>query len=166
MCKFNLSHRVVVPPQIRCRSYGNVLQPHAVLFYSQRATRGRLVIAEATVISDTAQGYPDTPEVWTKDKVEAWKPIVNVVHDKGAVFICQILHVGRVSNYGYLPNGQAPISCSEKQDNPQPQHDGSVSQYSTPRQLGIDEIPHIVNDFSLAARNAIEAGKLSCLFLL
>ncbi|KAK8959674.1 putative 12-oxophytodienoate reductase 5 [Platanthera guangdongensis] len=159
MGKFNLSHRVVVPPLTRCRSYGNVPQPHAVLFYSQRATRGGLVIAEATGISDTAQGYPDTPGVWTKEQVEAWKPIVNAVHDKGAVFICQIWHVGRVSNYvGYQPNGQAPISSSEKQVSPQPQHDGSVSLYSTPRQLGIDEIPHIVNDFRLAARNAIEAG--------
>ncbi|KAK8928747.1 putative 12-oxophytodienoate reductase 5 [Platanthera zijinensis] len=102
--------------------------------------------------------FDHTPGVWTKEQVEAWKPIVNAVHDKGAVFICQIWHVGRVSNYGYQPNGQAPISSSEKQVSPQPQHDGSVSLYSTPRQLGIDEIPHIVNDFRLAARNAIEAG--------
>ncbi|KAK8923955.1 12-oxophytodienoate reductase 1 [Platanthera zijinensis] len=102
--------------------------------------------------------YLDTPGVWTKEQVEAWKLIVNAVHDKGAVFICQIWHVGRVSNYGYQPNGQAPISISEKQVSPQPQHDGSFSLYSTPRQLGIEEIPHIINDFRLAARNTIEAG--------
>ncbi|KAK8918414.1 putative 12-oxophytodienoate reductase 11 [Platanthera zijinensis] len=158
MGKYNLSHRVVVPPLTRCRSYGNVLQPHAVLFYSQRATRGEIVIAEATGISDTAHGYQDTPRVWTKEQVEAWKPIVNSVHDKGVVFICQIWHVGRVSNYVDQPNGQAPISSSEKKVSPQPQHDGSVSLYSTPRQLRINEIPHIVNDFRLAARNTIRAG--------
>ncbi|XP_020572690.1 putative 12-oxophytodienoate reductase 5 [Phalaenopsis equestris] len=156
--KFRLSHRVVLPPLTRCRSYDNVPQPHAVLFYSQRATKGGLLIAEATGISDTAQGYPRTPGIWTKEQVEAWKPIVNAVHEKGGIFICQIWHVGRVSNYDYQPNGQAPISSSEKKVSPQPQHDGTVSIYSTPRRLGINEIPQIINDFRLAARNAIEAG--------
>ena len=46
--------------------------------------------------------YPDTPGIWTKEQVEAWKPIVNAVHAKGGVFFCQIWHVGRVSNSGKL----------------------------------------------------------------
>jgi 2,4-dienoyl-CoA reductase-like NADH-dependent reductase (Old Yellow Enzyme family) len=92
--------RVVLAPLTRIRSYGNVPQPHAVLYYSQRASKGGLLIAEATGVSDTAQGYPDTPGVWTKEQVEAWKPIVDAVHAKGATFFCQIWHVGRVSNSG------------------------------------------------------------------
>ncbi|KAG0502672.1 hypothetical protein HPP92_002744 [Vanilla planifolia] len=128
--KFNLSHRVVLPPLTRCRSYGNVPQPHAILYYSQRATKGALLITEATGVSDTAQGYPNTPGIWTKEQVEAWKPIVEAVHKKGGIFICQIWHVGRVSHYDYQPNGQAPISSSEKQVSPKSQHDGTVSVYS------------------------------------
>lgn len=46
--------------------------------------------------------YPETPGIWTKDQVEAWKPIVNAVHEKGGIIFCQIWHVGRVSNYGML----------------------------------------------------------------
>nr|XP_023883658.1 12-oxophytodienoate reductase 2-like [Quercus suber]POE71332.1 12-oxophytodienoate reductase 2 [Quercus suber] len=99
--KFNLSHRVVLAPLTRKRSYGNVPQPHAILYYSQRTTKGGLLIAEATGVSDTAQGYPDTPGIWTKEQVEAWKPIVDAVHAKGGVFFCQIWHVGRVSNQGF-----------------------------------------------------------------
>lgn len=49
--------RIVLPPLTRSRSYRNIPQPHAVLYYSQRATPGGLLIAEATGISDTAQGY-------------------------------------------------------------------------------------------------------------
>ncbi|CAM8995923.1 unnamed protein product [Rhodiola kirilowii] len=52
---FNLSHRVVLAPLTRQRSYGNVPQPHAVLYYSQRTTKGGLLISEATGVSDTAQ---------------------------------------------------------------------------------------------------------------
>ncbi|OMO92286.1 hypothetical protein COLO4_17700 [Corchorus olitorius] len=154
MGKFNLSHRVVMPPLTRSRSYNNVPQPHAILYYSQRATNGGLLIAEATGVSDTAQGYPSTPGIWTKEQVEAWKPIVEAVHAKGGIFFCQIWHVGRVSTYGFQPNGEAPISSTDK--GVTPGLDGG--DWSPPRRLRTDEIPQILNGFRLAARNAIEAG--------
>ncbi|KAA8538750.1 hypothetical protein F0562_028355 [Nyssa sinensis] len=141
------------------RSFNNVPQPHAILCYSQRTTKGGLLIAEATGVSDTAQGYPHTPGIWTKEQVEAWKPIVDTVHAKGGIFFCQIWHVGRVSNQGFQPNGQAPISCTAKPLTPQPRGNGiDVDEFSPPRRLSTDEIPQVVNDFRLAARNAMEAG--------
>ncbi|KAJ7949721.1 12-oxophytodienoate reductase [Quillaja saponaria] len=159
MGNFNLSHRVVLAPLTRQRSYGNVPQSHAILYYSQRTSKGGLLISEATGVSDTAQGYPDTPGIWTKEQVEAWKPIVDAVHAKGGVFLCQIWHAGRVSNTGYQPNGQAPISSTDKPLSPRISSNGiDVAQFSPPRRLRTDEIPLIVNDFRLAARNAIEAG--------
>ncbi|KAK9167768.1 hypothetical protein Scep_002959 [Stephania cephalantha] len=154
MGKFNLSHRIVLPPLTRNRSFNNIPQPHAAVYYSQRATDGGLLIAEATGVSDTAQGYPSTPGIWTKEQVEAWKPIVDAVHEKGGIFFCQIWHVGRVSTYDYQPNGQAPISCTDK--GVTPGLDGV--DWSPPRRLKTEEIPLIINDFRLAARNAIEAG--------
>ncbi|KAK2425702.1 12-oxophytodienoate reductase 1 [Trifolium repens] len=161
MGKFSLAHRVVLAPLTRQRSYGNVPQPHAILYYSQRATgsNGGLLITEATGVSDTAQGYPDTPGIWTKEQVEAWKPIVDAVHAKGATFFCQIWHVGRVSDTVYQPNGQAPISSTDKPLTPQIRSNGiDVAKFTPPRRLRTDEIPNLVNDFRLAARNAIEAG--------
>ncbi|KAF9605663.1 hypothetical protein IFM89_018006 [Coptis chinensis] len=149
MGKFYLSHRVVLAPLTRQRSFDNVPQPHAILYYSQRTTKGGLLIAEATGVSDTAQGYPHTPGIWTKEQVEAWKPIVDAVHAKGGVFFCQIWHVGRASNYDFQPNGQAPVSCTDKSHG---------AKYSPPRRLKTEEIPDIVNDFRIASRNAIEAG--------
>ncbi|VVA19673.1 PREDICTED: 12-oxophytodienoate reductase, partial [Prunus dulcis] len=98
MGKFNLSHRIVLAPLTRQRSYHNIPQPHAILYYSQRTSQGGLLIAEASGVSDTAQGYPDMPGLWTREQVEAWKPIVDAVHAKGGVFFCQIWHAGRVSN--------------------------------------------------------------------
>ncbi|CAD6344209.1 unnamed protein product [Miscanthus lutarioriparius] len=80
MGQFQLSHRGVLAPLTRCRSYGNVPQPHAAVYYSQRATKGGLLIAEATGVSATAQGYPEAPGIWTQEQVEAWKPIVDAVH--------------------------------------------------------------------------------------
>ncbi|KAI3833764.1 hypothetical protein MKW92_017155 [Papaver armeniacum] len=155
MGNYQLSHRVVLAPLTRCRSYGNVPQPHAVLYYSQRTTNGGLLITEAAGVSETSLGlYPETPGIWTKEHVEAWKPIVQAVHDKGGIFFCQIWHAGRVSTYDFQPNRKAPISCTDKGCTP-----GLAGvDWSTPHRLDIDEIPPVIDDFRHAARNAIEAG--------
>ncbi|TVU14266.1 hypothetical protein EJB05_37725, partial [Eragrostis curvula] len=159
MGRFQLSHRVVLAPLTRQRSFGCVPQPHAALYYAQRTTEGGFLIAEATGVSHAAQGYPDTPGLWTREQVEAWKPIVDAVHAKGGVFFCQIWHTGRASNYEFQPNGQAPVSSTDRPVAPKETADGlSVTTYAVPRRLRTDEIPAIVEDFRIAARNAIEAG--------
>ncbi|KAM0012330.1 putative 12-oxophytodienoate reductase [Helianthus debilis subsp. tardiflorus] len=91
MGNFELSHRVVLAPLTRQRSFGNVPQPHATLYYAQRSTKGGLLIAEATGVSDTAQGYPETPGIWTKQQVEAWKPIALL--EKGTICYRNFLHI-------------------------------------------------------------------------
>ncbi|KAF6152382.1 hypothetical protein GIB67_028424 [Kingdonia uniflora] len=150
---------VVLAPLTRQRSYNNVPQPHAIIYYSQRTTQGGFLITEATGVSDTAQGYPDTPGIWTKEQVEAWKPIVDAVHAKGGIFFCQIWHVGRVSNSGFQPNGQVPVSSTDQPLTPQIHANGiDEDQFTPPRRLRTDEISEVVKDFKIAARNAIEAG--------
>eukprot|EP00253_Pinus_taeda_P032534 PITA_32534 len=157
---FSLSHRVVLAPLTRQRSYNNIPQPHAILYYSQRTSPGGLLITEATGVSDSAQGYPDTPGIWTEEQVEAWKSIVSAVHEKGGIFFCQIWHTGRASHVDYQPNGQAPFSSSDKKISGRIllPNGKDYADFSTPRTLKTEEIPHIVNDFRLAARNAIKAG--------
>ncbi|PWA57702.1 aldolase-type TIM barrel [Artemisia annua] len=98
MKNFHLSHRVVLAPLSRLRSYNFTAQPHAILYYKQRTTKGGLLISEASGISETAQGLPNTPGIWKKEHVEAWRPIVDGVHENGGIFFCQLWHSGRVSN--------------------------------------------------------------------
>jgi 12-oxophytodienoic acid reductase len=58
----------------------------------------------------------------------------------------------------FQPNGQAPISSTDK---PLTVKASDGAHFTPPRRLRIDEIPQIVNDFRIAARNAIEAGEFS-----
>ncbi|CAD6344213.1 unnamed protein product [Miscanthus lutarioriparius] len=118
------------------------------LSHRVRVTKGGLLIAEATVVSPTAQGY-------TQEHVEAWKPIVDAVHRKGGIFFSQIWHVRRVSTNEFQPDGQAPISSMDRQISPDAES-GMV--YSKPRRLRTEEIAGIVDHFRRAERNAIETG--------
>ncbi|XP_060668188.1 12-oxophytodienoate reductase 3-like [Ziziphus jujuba] len=162
MGKFDLSHRVVLAPLTRCRAVnGNPVEAHA-LYYSQRATHGGFLISEATNISETANGYPNLPGIYTEEQVVAWKKVVDAVHAKGSVFFCQLGHVGRASHQVYQPDGGLPISStskpiSEKWDILLP--DGTHDAYhSTPRALETYEISQVVEHFRQSAINAIRAG--------
>ncbi|XP_071701765.1 putative 12-oxophytodienoate reductase 11 [Rutidosis leptorrhynchoides] len=156
--QIRLSHRIVLAPLTRFRSYNSIPQSHAILYYSQRTTKGGFLIAEAACISRAAQGFKNTPGIWSKEHIDAWKPIVDAVHAKGGIFFCQLWHPGRVSDQSFEPNvGQAPVSSSDKQCSPLV--DGGVEfKFLTPRKLNSDEIRPIVDDYRMAARNAIEAG--------
>ncbi|KAA8538708.1 hypothetical protein F0562_028311 [Nyssa sinensis] len=97
------------------------------------------------------------PGIWTKEQTEAWKPIVDAVHEKGGIFFCQLWHAGRVSDY--QPNVEPPVSCTDKPIKNDFYIDGSGgANFSPPRRLTVEEIFQVVNDFRNAAKNAIEAG--------
>ncbi|GJN00330.1 hypothetical protein PR202_ga17754 [Eleusine coracana subsp. coracana] len=152
MRRFELSHRVLLAPLTLS---GTVPQPHATVYYSQRDTKGGFLISEAVWVSATAQVYLETPSIWTQEQVDAWKPIVDAVHRKGALFFCQIWHVGRISNLtdrrpgDHIEHGQAGHARQRK---------CMLLVYSNPRRLRTDEILGIIDDFRRAARNAIDAG--------
>ncbi|KAI3774170.1 hypothetical protein L1987_48714 [Smallanthus sonchifolius] len=133
--KGEFSALVVLAALTRQRSYGNVPQPHAILYYSQRTTKGGLLISEATGVLDTAQGYLETLGIWTKEQVEAWKPIVDAVHAKGGIFFCQLWHAGRVSNTDKGLRNQVRSSGID------------VAQFTPPRKLTTQEILLVVDDF-------------------
>ncbi|CAI9275492.1 unnamed protein product [Lactuca saligna] len=160
MGNFQLAHRIVLAPLTRFRSYNSIPQSYAILYYSQRTTEGGFLITEGTLISLAAQGYKNAPGIWSKEHIDAWKPIVDAVHAKGGVFFCQLWHLGRVSDQSYEANaGVPPVSSTDKQCSPVVDSNGHVLfEFPPPRRLKTKEISGIVNDYRVAARNAMEAG--------
>ena len=71
----NLQHRIVLAPLTRNRATEPNLTVHGsqVEYYSQRATRGGLLITEATSISPEGVGYLSVPGIWTEEQSDAWR---------------------------------------------------------------------------------------------
>ena len=63
----------------------------------------------------------------------------------------------------YQPNRQTPVSSSDRKisGNILRANGKDFVKFSPPRALKTEEIPQIVNDFRLAARNVIKAGDCS-----
>lgn len=151
-----LEHRVVLAPLTRFRA-----DEHAVPtdlqreYYSQRATKGGLLITEATFIAPgTAGSYPRAPGIYSKDQINAWKKVTDGVHAKGGVIFLQLWHIGRAAMAAHC-NGEQPVSSS----------DIAIEGVNLlglpqekPRALSIPEIKELTQTYRQAALNAIEAG--------
>ena len=155
-----LEHRVVMAPLTRLRSDvpGDLPGYLMLEYYTQRASRGGLIITEATTISERARGYLGAPGLYTASQASGWERIVNAVHQKGGTIVSQLWHVGRSSHSDFLdgdvpagPSAEAPYEATVYTK------DGWVP--VTPgRSLRLEEIPVIVEDYRRAASRAKDAG--------
>jgi N-ethylmaleimide reductase len=155
----NLSHRVVLAPLTRMRSDlpGNVPNDMMAKYYEQRASRGGLLISEATFVSQTGNGGYASPGIATDAQVAGWRKVVDAVHAKGAKILLQLWHVGRQSHVDLQPNGQAPVAPSAIQAEVRALLPGGPATGSMPRAIDLSEIPGLVDEFRKGAEHAKKA---------
>ena len=155
--ELKLKNRVVMAPLTRSRATADRV-PTAMMaeYYAQRASAG-LIISEATVISEEANGYEKTPGLFSDAQVEGWKLVTDAVHAKDGLIVAQLWHVGRVSHPDLL-NGETPVSASDVKQA------GYVSllrpkrEFVVPRPLEISEIQSITEQYKQSAIRAKAAG--------
>ncbi|MGM3176033.1 alkene reductase [Dickeya lacustris] len=153
-----LANRFVMAPLTRNRAgVGLVPSELAATYYAQRASAG-LIITEATQISPQAQGYQDTPGLYTQAQIDGWRKVTDAVHAKGGKIFVQLWHVGRISHVDLQPHGAAPVAPSAIRAETKVFVNNGFADVSEPRALELDEIPVIIEDFRLAAANAMKAG--------
>ena len=153
----HLKNRVVMAPLTRSRATDERV-PTAMMaeYYAQRASAG-LIISEAIVIAEEANGYLNTPGLFTDAQAEGWKPVTQAVHDQGSLIVAQLWHVGRVSHPDLL-DGATPVSASAVQQKGQVSLLRPKRDYVAPRPLEISEIHAITEQYRQAAVRAKEAG--------
>ncbi|CAK9017643.1 unnamed protein product [Durusdinium trenchii] len=168
----SLQHRVVLAPLTRLRASEVEMAPQAMCaeFYEQRASKGGLLISEATNISTESCAYHRAPGIWTDAQVLAWRQVTEKVHSKGGHIFCQLWHTGRVGHPSWqqhpllkasvgapMPSVSASaIAIRGKTWNVYPE--GRKDLNATPRALETCELERVVSDYRHAARNAMRAG--------
>ncbi|KAL4802006.1 hypothetical protein BDV18DRAFT_69137 [Aspergillus unguis] len=157
----NLQHRIIQAPCTRMRSTkesDGVWVPNDlnVEYYSQRASKGGLMLTEATPISHSAAGYPGVPGIFTPSQITGWKKVTDAVHAKGGLILCQLWHVGRATTPGFL-GGQGTVSSSDIPISGKAL-DGTEYAAAPPRAMTVDEIKDVVGEYAAASKRAVEAG--------
>jgi N-ethylmaleimide reductase len=156
----DLSHRVVLAPLTRMRSDlpGNVPNDLMTKYYEQRASKGGLMISEATFVSQTGNGGYASPGIATEAQVAGWRKVVDAVHAKDAKILLQLWHVGRQSHVDLQPNGLAPIAPSAIRAEVRALLPSGPATGSMPRAIELSEIPGLVDEFRKGAERAKKAG--------
>jgi len=157
----DLAHRVVMAPLTRNRAPGGVPTAAMAEYYRQRAnpaSGAALIVSEGTPIGPMAQGYLDTPGIYTPEQVAGWRRVTEAVHAEGGRIVAQIWHVGRISHSSLLPGGAQPVSSTARAAASKTYIAGGFADVSAPRALSVAEIAAIVAEYAHAARCAIDAG--------
>ena len=154
---WSLPNRIVFAPLTRARA-GAARIPNALMaeYYAQRAAVG-LIISEATSVTPMGVGYADTPGIWSAAQVDGWKLITGAVHQAGGRIVLQLWHVGRISDPQFL-NGALPVAPSAIAAAGHVSLVRPLKPFVTPRALGLEEIPGIIEAYRTGAENARLAG--------
>jgi 2,4-dienoyl-CoA reductase-like NADH-dependent reductase (Old Yellow Enzyme family) len=152
-----LPNRVLMAPLTRLRgTVDHVPTPIMAEYYAQRASAG-LIISEGTPVDPLGVGYEQVPGIWSKEQVEAWKPVTAAVHNAGGRIFAQIWHVGRISDPSFL-NGQLPVAPSAIAATGHVSLIRPEKNFVIPRALETAEVREVVEAFRRAAQNAQLAG--------
>jgi len=155
---YELSNRIVMAPLTRSRARaGDVPGPLAAEYYRQRASAG-LIVAEATQISPQGKGYAYTPGIYDAAQVAGWRRVTEAVHEAGGRIFLQLWHVGRISHPSLQPGGALPVAPSAIQPKGNAYTESGFQPFVTPRALGLNELPGIVEQYRKAAMYAREAS--------
>lgn len=149
-------NRYVMAAMTRMRTDPKDGVPNDLLveYYSQRAGAG-LILTECAAISRRGEGFPGAGNIYTKDHVEGWKRVVKAVHDKGSVIFLQIFHAGR-NSHPFVTGGLdlwAPSAIAVRGRIP-----GQQIEYVAPKEITLDEIKELKDQFLNSFRLAKEAG--------
>ena len=153
-----LRNRIVLSPMTRSRA-GAERIPNRVMaeYYSQRSSAG-LLVTEATSISEEAEGWSESPGIYTDEMTEGWKHTTRAVHEKRGVIFLQLWHTGRASHSSFHGGKPAVAPSAIKSNEPEVHTATGKQPPEVPRALETAEIPRVVEGYRRAAERAKQAG--------
>jgi N-ethylmaleimide reductase len=153
-----LRNRVALAPMTRGRA-GAARLPNRLMaeYYAQRSAAG-LLITEGTTISEQADGWDQSPGIYTDAMTEGWKHTTNAVHEQGGVIFLQLWHTGRASHSSFHGGRPAVAPSAIKSNEPYIHTPAGKQPQEVPRALETSEIPRIVADYRRATERAKDAG--------
>ena len=153
--ELTLANRIIMAPLTRCFADEKLVPTQQMVdYYARRADVG-LIISEAAIIDPIAQGYPNTPGIFSKAQVKGWKKVTKAVHERGGKMFCQLWHCGRTAHSYY--SGKQPVApsvCAWHGKVPR----SKDLEYEMPRSLTTKEVKRTIKKYIKAAKNAMKAG--------
>lgn len=161
-----LRNRLWVAPMCMYSAEDGLVNDWHHVHLAQFASGGAgLVVAEATAVVPEGRISPRDAGIWTDAQRDAWRPIVDSIHARGAAAGIQLAHAGRKGSTWWPFAAQS--GGSEHRGSVPLDEGGWVSEapsaiayegYAEPEAMSAERIRQVVTAFADAARRAIDAG--------
>ena len=157
--EITIKNRVLMAPMTRSRANADgTANALMQTYYAQRANAG-LIITEGTQPSENGQGYCRTPGIHSIEQTESWQQVTSQVAEKGGSMVMQIMHCGRIASTHNKSSDAQTVAPSQIQAKGQIYTDShGMMDFDVPRELTIAEIEDVIDEYRVAAKNAIDAG--------
>jgi 2,4-dienoyl-CoA reductase-like NADH-dependent reductase (Old Yellow Enzyme family) len=155
-----LKNRIAVSPMCEYSARdGHPTNWHFVHLGSRAVGGAALVMTEATGVSAVGRISPADAGIYLDSHIDAWRPIVQFIHEQGAVPGMQLAHAGRKGSTAVPWLGEGAVALKDGGWEPvAPSAVPFSSAYPMPRELTIGGIDEIVSEFVAAARRALQVG--------
>lgn len=117
-----------------------------------------LIMAEATAVSPEGRITPACTGIWNNEQAEGWSGIVAFLRSQGVPAGIQIAHAGRKASTASINDGSGPIDPSDGGWETVGPSAVPYGRFAIPRELTVEDIAGIVDDFAAAAQRAEMAG--------
>ncbi|MFD2642368.1 NADH:flavin oxidoreductase/NADH oxidase [Pseudomonas japonica] len=157
-----LRNRIAIPPMCQYMAEDGLVNDWHQVHYAGMARGGAgLVVVEATAVAPEGRISPNCTGIWSDAHAQAFVPVVKAIKAAGSVPGIQIAHAGRKASANrpwdgddHIPEGDArgwqtlaPSAIAFGHHLPK-----------TPREMTLDDIARVRQDFVDAARRARDAG--------
>lgn len=151
-------NRIALAPLTRGRC-GEAKTPNAlhVEYYGQRSGAG-LLISEATAVSPEGYAWVGAPAIYDREMAEAWRPVIDEVHRRDSLIVCQLWHAGRAGHSDFLDGRLPPGPSAVKIRSDYVHTPEGKKTHETPVEMTQSDINAVVDSFAKATRLAREVG--------
>lgn len=157
-----LRNRIAVPPMCQYVSEEGMPNDWHITHYAQFARGGAgLVIVEATAVSPEGRITPGCLGIWNDEQMEKHKDIALAIKKAGASPGIQVAHAGRKanSNIPWEGNNHIPKGHAKSWEIIAPSAiPFGRALFKVPREMSINDIQRVTEDFVSAAKRSLEAG--------
>jgi 2,4-dienoyl-CoA reductase-like NADH-dependent reductase (Old Yellow Enzyme family) len=153
---YEFPNRVVMAAMTRCRadpSTGIATDLHAD-YYSQRAEGSAFVLTECSGVSKIGNCFPGAAGIYTEEQAQGWSKVTERVHKVDGKIFLQIWHGGRAGRKEVI--GQDPVAPSSLPI--RTKQGDKIIEGDVPKELTVDQIKEIVEEFRRSAKLAKKAG--------
>lgn len=157
-----LRNRIAIPPMCQYMAEDGVINDWHQVHYASMARGGAgLVVVEATAVAPEGRITPGCAGIWSDAHAQAFVPVVKAIKAAGSVPGIQIAHAGRKASANRPWEGDDHMAESDARGWQTIAPSAIAFGHhlpKNPREMTLDDIARVRQDFVDAARRARDAG--------